>query len=236
MTGPLDWWLWGGAVAVADRQTLLLGRVEHGFELNPTHFAERHGLMILIALGESLVSVGQAVTASDANVSPALLLGALAGLAASAAMWWAYFVGEDERVARAHEHAGQRQRADQGIRPPLRSRAPDYGFRHHRRCGGDQVFVARTAGADADVWSRPDFRRGVRFTCSAAPCFDGRWGMRALPLDLQARSPASVYRRPGSVNGPTAASLGAVAVVISVTIAIERYTDSRFAPSGSRRR
>ncbi|GAC1440207.1 MAG: low temperature requirement protein A [Solirubrobacteraceae bacterium] len=59
-----------------------------GWRLQPGHFAERHGLIVLIALGESVVSVGAASgRALDAGVvGAALLATALAG-----ALWWAYF-------------------------------------------------------------------------------------------------------------------------------------------------
>ena len=110
VTGPMDWALWGGAIVV-QIATPFISRPERGFVLNPRHFAERHGLMILIVLGESLVSVGLAASASDAHASVGLILGALGGLAASAAMWWAYFAGEDEKAARAHERAAPRERS-----------------------------------------------------------------------------------------------------------------------------
>ena len=228
VTGPLDWWLWGGAVAV-QIATPLLGRVEHGFELNPTHFAERHGLMILIVLGESLVSVGLAVTASDAHVSPALLLGALAGLAASAAMWWAYFVGEDERAARAHERAGQRQRADQGIL--------GFGLAHLIMIFGIIAVAAATKLSLHELLApMPTFGAGLMAAGCSLYLLGGavfRWAMGyASPAARFAGAIAGVVVLPAGLYGSTAASLAAVAIVISVTIAIERYTDSRFALVG----
>ncbi len=68
-----------------------------GFTIRSGHFAERHGLMILIVLGESLVSVG--VAASGEHLGGRLVIGALCGFAATAALWWAYFVGDDEAAA-----------------------------------------------------------------------------------------------------------------------------------------
>jgi low temperature requirement protein LtrA len=59
-----------------------------GWRLSPGHFAERHALVIIIALGESIVAIG--VGASHVldlgEISAALL-----GLAVAAALWWAYF-------------------------------------------------------------------------------------------------------------------------------------------------
>ncbi len=59
-----------------------------GWKLVPGHFAERHGLVVIIALGESIVAIG-------VGAAHSLTLGigaaALLGVALTAAMWWAYF-------------------------------------------------------------------------------------------------------------------------------------------------
>jgi low temperature requirement protein LtrA len=59
-----------------------------GWKLVPGHFAERHGLIIIIALGESIVAIG-------VGAAGALTLGigtaAVLGVALAAAMWWTYF-------------------------------------------------------------------------------------------------------------------------------------------------
>jgi low temperature requirement protein LtrA len=69
-----------------------------GFEISASHFVERHGLVVIVALGESIVVLG--VGAAGAEVGGELALIALLGLALSAALWWTYF-GEEESV----EHA-----------------------------------------------------------------------------------------------------------------------------------
>jgi low temperature requirement protein LtrA len=59
-----------------------------GWTLVPAHFAERHGLIVIIALGESIVAIG-------VGASGALNLGigtaAVLGVALAAALWWIYF-------------------------------------------------------------------------------------------------------------------------------------------------
>jgi low temperature requirement protein LtrA len=59
-----------------------------GWKLMPEHFAERHGLIVIIALGESIVAIG-------VGAAGALTLGigivAVLGVALTAAMWWVYF-------------------------------------------------------------------------------------------------------------------------------------------------
>jgi low temperature requirement protein LtrA len=59
-----------------------------GWKLVPGHFAERHGLIIIIALGESIVAIG--VGASH-TLSLGIGTAAVLGVALTAAMWWIYF-------------------------------------------------------------------------------------------------------------------------------------------------
>jgi len=55
----------------------------------PRHFAERYGLIVLIALGESLIAVGVGV--GHLPVTVPIVVAALLGMAVSVALWWAYF-------------------------------------------------------------------------------------------------------------------------------------------------
>jgi low temperature requirement protein LtrA len=59
-----------------------------GWKLVPGHFAERHGLIVIIALGESIVAIG--VGASH-DVNAGIVIAATLGVALTAAMWWTYF-------------------------------------------------------------------------------------------------------------------------------------------------
>ncbi|HEX4307958.1 MAG TPA: low temperature requirement protein A, partial [Solirubrobacterales bacterium] len=59
-----------------------------GWQLVPGHFAERHGLIIIIALGESIVEIGAGAAGHlDLGIGVAAVL----GVAVAAAMWWVYF-------------------------------------------------------------------------------------------------------------------------------------------------
>lgn len=222
VTGPLDWWLWGGAVAV-QLLTPIFGRVRQGgFHLNPTHFAERHGLMILIVLGESLVSVGLAVTASDAHASAPLILGALAGLTASIAMWWAYFAGEDERAVRAHEQATDRERSDQGIL--------GFGLAHLIMIVGIIAIAAATKLSLSQLLApMPMFGAWLMAAGCGLYLLGGatfRWALGyASPLARIGGAIASVIVVPAGLYGSPAASMASVAIVTFATIGIERATD-----------
>ena len=59
-----------------------------GWRLVPAHFAERFGLIVIIALGESIVAIGAGVTGEiDAGIVAAAVLGTVV----AAALWWLYF-------------------------------------------------------------------------------------------------------------------------------------------------
>ena len=73
--------------------------METGFDVRPTHFAERHGLIVIIALGESVVDVG--VGAEGRLHNGAAVMTALLSLTLAATMWWLYFRGDDKAGARA---------------------------------------------------------------------------------------------------------------------------------------
>ncbi len=59
-----------------------------GWKLVPGHFAERHGLIIIIALGESIVAIG---AGSTEGLTTGIVVAAVLGVALAAAMWWLYF-------------------------------------------------------------------------------------------------------------------------------------------------
>jgi low temperature requirement protein LtrA len=89
--------LWGAAVAVL--VAAMAVRSEAGFELRPAHFAERHGLILIIALGESVVDLG--VGAEGRLHEGATVFTALLALALAGALWWLYFERDDEAGAQS---------------------------------------------------------------------------------------------------------------------------------------
>jgi low temperature requirement protein LtrA len=60
-----------------------------GWSVSPSHFAERHGLILIIALGESIVSIG--VGAAGLEIDAGVIVAASLGILATSALWWAYF-------------------------------------------------------------------------------------------------------------------------------------------------
>ena len=93
--------LWVSALAI-DYGVALLGGVS-GFRVHAGHFVERHGLVIIIALGESIVAVGVGV--SGLAISAGIVLATVLGVALAAGLWWAYFdlvmLAAERRLSRA---------------------------------------------------------------------------------------------------------------------------------------
>jgi low temperature requirement protein LtrA len=92
-----------------------------GFTISPTHFVERHGLLIIIALGESIVAIGAG--AAGQEITLGLVAVAVLGLSVSYMLWWIYFAGDDTQA----EHALE------AIDPARRARAAveAYGWAHY---------------------------------------------------------------------------------------------------------
>ncbi|WP_324192929.1 low temperature requirement protein A [Nocardia transvalensis] len=65
------------------------------FVVRTAHFCERHGLVLLIAIGESVVAIGAGLAGEDLTI-PLLAMVALA-LTLASMLWWAYFGMDDER-------------------------------------------------------------------------------------------------------------------------------------------
>ena len=80
-------WLWLAAIGLDLAAAGLVGD-RRGWGLHPSHFAERHGLIVIIALGESLIVAGSALTAGASG--EVLATGAIAVLL-TCLLWWTYF-------------------------------------------------------------------------------------------------------------------------------------------------
>jgi low temperature requirement protein LtrA len=94
MNGPGRYWFWGLAIVLHVITSLLGSGLQ--FELRVSHFVERHGLLLLVALGESIIAIGAGGSVLDLR----FILAAVLGLILSAALWWIYFA-HDDKVARA---------------------------------------------------------------------------------------------------------------------------------------
>jgi low temperature requirement protein LtrA len=106
--GSWRWGLWLLAVLIQFASPYLRVRLGE-LTVSPEHFVERHGLVIIIALGESLVAIG--VGAAGVELDLVLVLVAVLGLSLAYQMWWVYFGGDDDRAVAALEAVDSRRRA-----------------------------------------------------------------------------------------------------------------------------
>ncbi|NVB78693.1 MAG: low temperature requirement protein A [Kofleriaceae bacterium] len=222
--GTADWVLWSSALTLQIAVPVVTRRVG-GFAFNAAHFAERHGCMLLIVFGESLVSVGLSVPTQQ--IDRRLIFGALAGLSVTAGMWWAYFVGENTRAACAFEAAPPSRRVIQvltgyelatvvmiagviAVAAATRLRVyqlmlPAPAFEAQLIAGGTMLFLFGSAG----------FRLALGF---GSP-----WPRALGALSCLVAIPAAMYLS-------TAAGLAATAIVIAITLGIEHILEKASTP------
>jgi low temperature requirement protein LtrA len=110
--GTAGYLLWAAAFALEWVTPLVTGI--GGFRIAPAHFVERHGLLVIVALGESVVAIG--IGASGLPVDLALVSVAVLGLALAACLWWAYFGGDDSRAEQALAAVPEDRRASVAVR------------------------------------------------------------------------------------------------------------------------
>ncbi|MBW8802365.1 MAG: low temperature requirement protein A [Catenulisporales bacterium] len=109
--GRLSDLLWLAAVLLQQTAPIISSRISGDYaggralvtetvgDLDPAHFVERHGLLLIIAFGESVVAIGAG--AGGTRLDWALAAGIALALSLAATLWWTYF-GRDESAA---EHA-----------------------------------------------------------------------------------------------------------------------------------
>ena len=100
MDGPRQEAAWIVGLAVI-YGSALIGRGQ-GWHISPAHFTERYGLIVIVALGESIIAIG--VGASDVRLTFGPVTAAILGVVVIAALWWAYF---DVMAVLAHRMLSQ---------------------------------------------------------------------------------------------------------------------------------
>jgi len=96
--GSALYWCWGIAIAL-DLVAAGIGGQLEGWNLHPEHFVERHGLIVIIALGETLIVAAAGL--AGAPRTPAAIATAVLAVAVTCGLWWTYF----SRARVAFEHA-----------------------------------------------------------------------------------------------------------------------------------
>jgi low temperature requirement protein LtrA len=149
------WWMYGGyawltnvvaPVTPARRALLGLGvpylRGTPQIPLRPAHFVERHGLVLLIAFGESVAAIGAGIVGERLSVG--LILAAVLTLGVLLALWWSYFGGEDQLAEK------RLLKAEVGRRAALALHA--YGRAFYLLLAGIIVLAAGVKQAIGEPW------------------------------------------------------------------------------------
>ncbi|ADD43920.1 low temperature requirement protein A [Stackebrandtia nassauensis] len=103
--------LWTAALVVMWLGPALTG--QEGFPLHPGHITERHGLVVIVALGESIIVVGSGalkVGEKTGELNGQIISVAILGLALTACLWWAYFTADAVRAEHALVSTGDQVR------------------------------------------------------------------------------------------------------------------------------
>ena len=205
------WVCWLGAVVVLALAVVL--RRESGFTIRIDHFAERHQLIIIIALGETVVATGAG--AQGRLQQPLVVVAVLTSVALLAALWWLYFGGDDERALEALADVPEEGLASMVLR--------SYSLVHLVHVAG-LVLVA--AGLH-EVVAEPDHPLSLRLTLTMAAgiaTFLAAELMFLSSLHLPGRWPLAAGCVAALVVSPLGlasglAEMAALAVVTTATVA-----------------
>jgi low temperature requirement protein LtrA len=213
--------VWAIALA-SDLLGPYVGRAR-GWHLSPGHFVERHGLIVIIALGESIVALGAGAT-SDLNAG--VIVAALLGFTVAGCLWWAYF----DVVAIAAE---RRLTQTQG-NAQLAMARDSYSYLHLPMVAGIILFavgVKKTMGHVGDPLETVPavaLCGGVALYLFAHVLFRLR-NMHSLSRRRLVVSVVLVAIIPAAVELPALATLALVAALCAGLIAYEsiRYAEAR---------
>jgi low temperature requirement protein LtrA len=107
--GFLLYVFWGIAILLDIVAATIGARSEH-WQIHPEHFTERHGLFVIIALGESLIVAAAGV--ATARWTGLLLTTGVLAVAVTCALWWSYFVLAKDRLEHALASCGGAQQSE----------------------------------------------------------------------------------------------------------------------------
>ena len=212
---------WAMALAVQVFSPLLIhpgGR----FEIRPAHFVERHGGLIIIAFGESIVAIG--IGLAGRAVTTELAAAALLGLVVAATLWWAFFgVGDDARAERAMTAAPAQARPGLALN--------GYFYAHIPMLIGIVVLAAGiklSIGHPGHAAPGPALALGGGVALFLAGAAAFRRALRIGPTAIRCAAAAAALAT-AAIGGlfAVAAQLVALAVVLGLMLAAERRARAR---------
>jgi low temperature requirement protein LtrA len=212
--GPAVYLLWAAAFALEWVTPLVTGI--GGFRVAPAHFVERHGLVVIVALGESVVAIG--IGAAGQPVDLALTSVAVLGLLLAACLWWAYFGGDDSRAERALAAVPEDQRAAVAVRA--------FGYWHLPILLGVIVLAAGLKHAIGHPFDRLDAAHALLLAGGAAVFLAGDVGFRRTlrlgPGRLRAAAAVlALATIPVGLNASALFQLSCLGIVLSGSLAAD---------------
>ena len=225
---PVGWRyaLWTAAL-VLQIATPYLIRIG-GFTISASHFVERHGLVIIVALGESVVAIGVGLGSLHLDIETIGV--AVLGLILAYFLYWCYFGGDEERA----EHA-----LDAIADPVTRARTAlrSYGYAHYPMLVGIVAVATGVKKAAAHAFGHVNLAQAIALGGGVALFFAGDLAFRRI---LRIGRPG--YRLIALAGALASIPLGLVfaagqlailVVVISVPLSIEGYRLVKMAQDGA---
>ena len=214
--------LWLAALAIDFSGPYLFG--VRGFRVSPAYFAERFGLIVIIALGESIVAIGVGV--GDLELDLGLVVASVLGIGIAASLWWAYF----DVVALVAERRFREAEPDERLRIARDS----YSYLHLPMIAGIVLLalgIKKTVGhVDAPLGAEP----AVALCGGVTLYFLGHIGFRLRNVGTLNRprlvtAVLALALIPLAIEADALVALAAVAALCSGLIAYEaiRYREAR---------
>ncbi len=214
--------LWGLAIVLDMGGPYLFGA--DGWTLVPGHFAERHGLIVIIALGESIVAIG---VGAHAVLDAGIVVAAVLGMVVAAALWWVYF---DVTAIAAERHLSN---AAEG-RERNEIARDSYSYLHFPMVAGVALIAVgmkQTLGAvdqPLEIVSATALLGGAAMYLLAHVAFRLR-NVRSLSVRRLLCAVVLLALLPAGVALPALVTLGILAALLVALIAYEalRYAEAR---------
>ena len=186
-----------------------------GFVIASEHFVERHSLVIIVALGESIVVIGAGAVGVALDLRLAIV--ALLSLALSAALWWLYFRDE-----------GAVERAMQAASPTRRARLAltAFGYWHYGLLLGIVAVAAGLKKAVGDPydplagWIGTELAIGVALFAASTIGFRTRLGLGVSRARLLAAA-AALATIPLGTEWSATAQLAALTAIVAAALLVE---------------
>ena len=186
-----------------------------GFVVSPAHFVERHGLVVIVALGESIVVIGAG--AAGLELDAGLILMALLSLALSASLWWTYF-SDEEAVEPAMLAASPERRAQLALW--------GFGYWHYGLILGVVAVAAGLKKAigdpydPLDAWIALELATGAALFLACDVGFRRTLGVARSAIRLVAAG-ASLVTIPVGTELSAAAQVGALTAIMAGALVAE---------------